>query len=271
METGRQLAAPATPPRGGEIKHVILSGAGSATARALLARRPRTGAPGSRTESPAPARGCRGRPGRGSRLRLAGCAARGSLAPCCPIGARPGARRAAGGGGARLRAAGRAPQTLVCKAEPRRARRARSGSASSRPGGRWPVPRPPGSSSDSSFSQAKPARARRGPPAPVPAGGPGAARGQALGSLEHRLGAALAEHPLHRLVARSPSDLWPLPGFSSGFIPGCSCRLETPIHTATRKPILATPADLRNPHGEKRKHTSLHIPDVEGKQQICHS
>lgn len=117
METGRQLAAPATPPRGGETEHVILSGAGSATAWALLARRPRAGAPGSRAESAAPARGCGGRPGRGSRRRLAGCAASGSLVLSCPIGARPGTRRAAGGGGARLWAAGRAPQTLVCKAE----------------------------------------------------------------------------------------------------------------------------------------------------------
>ena len=98
METGRQLAAPATPPRGGETKHVILSGAGSATARALLARRPRAGAPGSRAESAAPALSCRGRLGGGSRRRLAGCAARGSLVPSGPIGARPGARRAAGSG-----------------------------------------------------------------------------------------------------------------------------------------------------------------------------
>ncbi|XP_072604159.1 uncharacterized protein [Vulpes vulpes] len=55
METGRQLAAPATPPR----------------ARALLARPPRAGAPGSRAQPAAPARGCRGRGGRGSRRRLA--------------------------------------------------------------------------------------------------------------------------------------------------------------------------------------------------------
>nr|XP_023488898.1 transmembrane protein 242 isoform X1 [Equus caballus] len=114
METGRQLAAPATPPRGGETKHVILSGAGSATARAL---RPRAGAPGSRTESAAPARGCRGRPGRGARggSRAARPGAPRSL---LPHRSQARARRAAGGGGARLRAAGRAPQTLVCKAQP---------------------------------------------------------------------------------------------------------------------------------------------------------
>lgn len=97
METGRPLAAPAIPPRGGDTKHVILSGAGLATAWALLALRPRAGAPGSLAESvyPAGAAGAARAEGRGGCSRAA--VARGSLAPSCPIGARPGARRAAGG------------------------------------------------------------------------------------------------------------------------------------------------------------------------------
>lgn len=53
-------------------------------------------------------------------------------------------------------------------------------------------------------------------------------------------------------AARSPADFCSLPGFSSGFIPGCRCRchLGAHIHTATRKPILATLGELSNRRGE---------------------
>lgn len=221
METGRPLAAPATPPRGGDTKHVILSGAGSATARELLALRPRAGAPGSRAESEAPAPGCPGRSGRGSQRPLAGCAARGSLAPSCPIRAGPGARRAAWG--RRSASQGRRESaTDTCLQEPaRRARSARSGSASCRPGGRRPRRRPPGSSSRSSSSPRSPSRARRGP-------GRSSLRAAPTRLRQRRCAPssiAGALDPAARALPASPPGLFPAAAAASGH---------------TRTPILTT-------------------------------
>lgn len=58
MRTGRPLAAPATPPRGGDTPHVIRSGAGSATPGSGSRGDPAP-APGSGAEPAAPAWGCR--------------------------------------------------------------------------------------------------------------------------------------------------------------------------------------------------------------------
>lgn len=88
METGRPLAAPATPPRGGDTQRVIRSGAGSATPGSGSCGDPAP-APGSGAEPAAPARGC------GSWRRLAGGAVR---LPRSLLShrSRAGARRAAG-------------------------------------------------------------------------------------------------------------------------------------------------------------------------------
>lgn len=128
METGRPPAAPATPPRGGDTLHVILSGA---------ARRHRL--PGAAL-SPRPPRGAAGRGGGGGRAARSG-------PPTVPPG--PGRREeGGGGGGARLRPRGERHRHLFARLSP--ARRARSGSASCRPGGRRPALRPRSSSFRSS-------------------------------------------------------------------------------------------------------------------------
>lgn len=205
METGRPLAAPATPPKGGwgnQARYSVGSGLGDSLGAADRAATPRR-----RARQPSRVRGPRvklpGPPGprvaaaaAGGRLRAQGLA--GSVLPH-----RSQARHKEGRRGRRsacVRAAGRAPQTLVCKAEPQRARRAPSWSASSSPpGGRWPAPRPPGSSSGPSFS---PREVRTGTAAPPPRSPPAgrarpvSGRGWALGSLQHRPGAAPAGYPL---------------------------------------------------------------------------
>lgn len=158
------------------------------------------------------------------------------LAPSCPIGAGPGARRAAGG--RRSASQGRrASATDTClQGSSRRARGAPSGSASCRPGGRWPAPCQLGPSSRSS-SLRSPAVARPGrAPAPVPSGS-----GAWLPPVQREDGSA----PLRRAL----SVHFCLPPL----LPGCSRQRLPPrdthahSHTATRKPILATPWDLRNP------------------------
>lgn len=105
------------------------------------------------------------------------------------------------GGGARLRAAGRAPQTLVCKPQPRRARRARSGPPPPGPvgcGPRLASPlAPPPAPPLHGRSPAQP----RGAPTPGPPaealGSSGSARGRSASAPGHpaRLPASLGLAP----------------------------------------------------------------------------
>lgn len=266
METGRPLAAPATPPRGGwgnRARSSVRSGLGDSPGAARLAT------PRRRAWQPSPDRGPRAGLPRPPGQRVAAAAGGlhgqripGSLLPHRGRAGREEGRGGGGGGGggARLGAAGRVPQTLVCKAQPRRARGARSGSASSQPGGRRPSPSQPGSSSRSSFSPAEPCTGPAGSPPQAPRAGqapsPPLPGGKCWAPRRHRsrtarVGARWPGRALARRLGPPP------PGFSSGLFPAAataSARARTHthshIHAATRKALLAAPGDLRNPRGE---------------------
>ncbi|XP_053524689.1 uncharacterized protein LOC128627966 [Artibeus jamaicensis] len=188
METGRLLSEPATPPSGGHTKHVILSswlGDSPGAARAATPR-PRAWQP-SRVHGPRTGlSGCPGRLGQGSQQWLPGCAARGFLAPSCPIRTGPGARRAAWGRRSASQGRGESATDTCLQESARRARSAPIGSASCRPGRRRPRRRPSGSSSRSSFSRRSPARGstRSGPQ--FPPSRPRSAPAKAQCSLWHR-------------------------------------------------------------------------------------
>lgn len=157
------------------------------------------------------------------------------LAPSCPIGAGPGAGRAAAGRRSASQGRGASATDTCLQGSSRRARGAPSGSASCRPVGGGPR------RASSAPPPAPPlceARQRLGPAGPaLPRGGRLAPSGTAGG----RLGpaAACALRPL--LSAPASPGLFPAAAAASG---------RTHSHTATRKPILATLGDLRNPRGE---------------------
>lgn len=234
METGRPLAAPATPPRGGDTKHVILSGAGSATARALLAPRPRAAAPGSRAES-RPPRGAAGSAraeGRGGGSRAARPGAPGPLLPH-----RSRAGRGEGRGGAAERVSGPRGERhrhLFARLKPARARRSERVRLLPA-GGRWPAPRQLGPSSRSS-SLRSPAAARPGRPRAAP--------GRAPGSLRYSWRTARP-----RRGVRSPSASV-RPRFSR-VVPGSSCRLGT--HTLSHRDTQTHSCYSRGPEEPARR------------------
>lgn len=236
METGRPLVAPATPPRGGDTKHVILSGAGSATARALLALRPRAAAPGRRGES-RPPRGAAGTAraeGRGGGSRAARPGALGSLLPHRSRAGREEGRR-----GAAERVSGPRGERhrhLFARLKPARARR--SERVRLLPAG-WAVARAvPARPLLPLLLSAKPGSgsARRGPrPGPLragpalPRGGRSAASGTAGGRGAAPLRRALSVH----------SCLPPLlPGCPRQQLPPRDTHTLTPRHT---NPFLLLP------------------------------
>lgn len=167
-----------------------------------------------------------------------GCTASGSPAPSCPIGAGPGARRAAEGGGRRSASQGRgasATDTCLQGSAPARARRSQRvrllpagwAAALAEPARLLPrllllargVPPAPRGPHPSTLG-----RARRGPPGRrwVP---PGNARGL--------LGSVPASRPRCALARR----LGPPPSVSSGFIPGSSCRFRAQTHSRSNTHI----------------------------------
>lgn len=193
--------------------------AGSCSVRAGRCPRcdPVSTEPSSRAESAAPARS--------SRPKVEVVAAPG--ASSVPSVRRSQSQRDEG----RRRAAGTLPQTLVCKAQPRRALGARSRSASSRPGGRR-RPRLTAGLLLPLLLLASKARARapRGScPSPTAPGrrarglgGPGVPRGRCPAPGDILRPGSVQVVALGAEAPRAPGGLWSATGFSTGLFPAAA-------------------------------------------------
>lgn len=183
---------------GNQARYSVRSGLGDSPGAA------RTATPPARLAaepSPRPPRAAAGPPGPRVEEAARGLRGQGLPRPSRPIGARPAARRAAGGRRSASQGRGAsATDTCLQASAPARAPRSER-PASSRPGGLWPAPRQPaGSSPGTSPSRAKPGPAPRGSdprPAAEALGSSGSARGRSASAPGHpaRLPASLGLAP----------------------------------------------------------------------------